>query len=340
VKQTRRAQLVLLLLLALVPAASAQAQEPTVIRLSDAVGDTIDRAERDRFHLFPNTTEFQKAVVLELPKPEILAEVVLADADSARRIFFRVTPSQLERMRYLVDNRDLVAAQVESDSSAGQALAAFWEELEKHPLGNSAGEPTTNTGGSMPARPATGCENRLTYAATGATLGSVAGGCIGAYTGYTLVTPGHFEEQQCCDVWVSPLYNVDLPIVLATSIGATAAAGVAGYAFGAAQDRKPAPARLEDEGNEWRTGCAGAGVLPAIALGFLAGAAARGTIFGRERDWGYNIDNDPDGWSALPAVLTGICVSVEVVAISYQIGRLIDRQKAQEAASRRWEPER
>lgn len=327
-----RAGLVLLILLALAPAASAQ--EPTVIRLSDVVGDTIDRAERDSFHLFPNTIGFQQAAILELPEPEILAEVVLAEDDSSRRVFYRLTPSQLERIRFLVDNRELVAAQLESDSGAGQALAAFWQELEEHPMESTGVATAANSGGSVPARPTTNCENRLTYAAGGATLGSVAGGCIGAYTGYTLEVPGHFEEHQCCDVYVPPLYSVDLPIVLATSIGATAAAGVAGYALGAALDRKPAPARPEGEGSEWRIGCAGAGVLPAIGLGILSYAAARGTMFGRERDWTYTIENDPDGWSALPAVLTGLCVSVEVVTISYQIGRMIDRRKAKETEAR------
>jgi cytochrome bd-type quinol oxidase subunit 2 len=105
--------------------------------------------------------------------------------------------------------------------------------------------------------------------------------------------------------------------------------------LGAAQDRKPAPARLEEEGTQWRTGCAGASVLPAIALGVLAGVVTRGTIFGREREYHYNIENDPDGWSALPAVLTGLCVSVEVVTIGYHIGCAIDRREAEQAEAKR-----
>ncbi|MBN2465332.1 hypothetical protein JXD38_06885 [candidate division WOR-3 bacterium] len=326
---TYRALLVLLVLLALATAASAQ--EPVVIRLNDAVGDTIDRAERDSFSLFPNTAGFEQAAVLELPGPEILAEVTLAQGDSSRHIFYRLEPNQLERIRFLVNSRDIVAAQLDSDSGAAQALAAFWQELEEHPLRSIAGEPAT---ADEPPVPKATAESRFSYALHGATLGSVVGGCIGAYAGYTLEVPGHFEEQQCCDIWVSPRYSVDLPIVMATSIGATAVAGVAGYAIGAAQDRRPAPVRLESEGNEWRIGCAGAGVLPAIGLGILAYAAARGTMFGRERDWTYTIENDPDGWSALPAVLTGLCVSVEVVTISYQIGRMIDRRKAKEAEAR------
>jgi hypothetical protein len=343
VDSPKRPSFLAVLLLAAV--ALAAAQEPTVMRVSDAVGDTIDRAERDSFHLFPNTAGFQYATILELPKPEIMADVTFADEDSSRHVFFRLVPSQLERIRFLVDNRDLVRTQLISDASAASTLATFWQSIEDQQWKNTAGDlagisnaatalPEVDTAGSALARPSANYENRLTCAALGATLGSVAGGCVGAYTGYTLVTSGHFEETECCAFYVPPLYRVDLPIVLGTSIGATAAAGVIGYAFGAAEDRKPSPARLEDEKSEWRAGCAGAGAFPAIALGILTGVAVRGTIFGRERDWTYNIENDPDGWSALPAVLTGICVSIEVVAISYQIGRTIDRQKAEEAEAR------
>jgi hypothetical protein len=344
-EQLRRAGLVPVLLLALVTSASALAQEPAVIRLSDAVGDTIDLAGRDSFRLFPNTAGFRQAVILELPESEIVAEVMIAGGDSSRHVFYRLAPNQLERIRYLVDNRDLVAAQHESDSTAERALAAFWQEIEDHPLQTNAGKPAevndltqaqpeANVAGGTPSRPVTRYENRLTCAAHGAAAGSVVGGCIGAYAGYTLVTPGHLEETECCEVYVPPLYSVDLPVVLATSIGATAAASVAGYAIGVSQDRKSLPVRFEHEVNEWRTGCAAASLLPAIGLGILAGAAARGTIFGRERD-GYHLENDPEGWSALPAVLTGICVSVEVVTLSYHIGRTMDRRKAEEAEARR-----
>ena len=313
----------------------AAGQEPTVIRVSDAVGDTIDLAERDSFHLFPNTAGFQHATIIELPKPEILADVTLADGDSTRRVFYRLMPSQLERIRFLVDNRDLVEAQLIADTNAASTLATFWLSIEERPLRDASGDPARESG-ALGAQPATtSFEHRYNYALHGATLGSIAGGCIGARTGYTLVEPGHFEYTQCCAIYVPPLYRVDLPIVLAASIGATAVTGAAGYALGAAQDRKPAPAWLKEEGTQWRTGCAGASVLPAIALGVLAGVVTRGTIFGREREYHYNIENDPDGWSALPAVLTGLCVSVEVVTIGYHIGCAIDRREAEQAEAKR-----
>jgi len=316
------------------------------VRLRDAVGDTIDLAERDSFRLFPNTAGFQHAVILARPGPESFAEITRADGDTVRQVYYRILPGQLERIRSLVDNRDFMAARLESDTGAERSLAAFWLAIEEHPLQTMSGEPAdvrniaqtrpeTNAAGDAPARTATNCESRFTCTLHGATLGSVAGGCVGAYTGYTLVKPGHYEQTECWPVYVPPLYRVDLPAVLATSIGATAVTAVAGYAFGAAKDRKPAPARLEGEGTEWRTGCAGASVLPAIALGVFAAAAANGTIFGRESDYHYNIENDPEGWSAVPAVLTGLCVSVEVVTIGYHIGRMIDRRNAEKAEAKR-----
>ncbi len=328
-------RLVLLAVLLLTAITLAAGQEPTVIRVSDAVGDTIDRVERDSFHLFPNTAGFQYATILELPKPEILADVKLADGDSSRRIFFRLVPSQLERIRFLIDNRDLVEAQLIADSNAASTLSNFWNSIEERPLTDTSGDPARDSG-AIKTHPATkSFEHRYNYALHGAALGSIAGGCIGGRAGYTLKEPGHFEYTECCAIYVPPLYRVDLPIVLATSIGATALTGAAGYALGAAQDRKPAPSRLEEEQTRWRTGCAGASVLPAIALGVLAGYVTRGTIFGRETEYYYSIENDPEGWSALPAVLTGICVSVEVVTIGYQIGCAIDRREAERTEARR-----
>src|SRR5512136_1330389 len=86
-------------------AALAAAQEPTVVRLRDAVGDTIDLAERDSFRLFPNTAGFDHAVILTIPGPEFFAEVTLAPGYAPRQVFLRITPYQLERIRFLIDNR-------------------------------------------------------------------------------------------------------------------------------------------------------------------------------------------------------------------------------------------
>ena len=293
-------RLVFLAVALLAAIALAAGQEPPVIRASDAVGDTIDLAERDSFCLFPNTAGFQHAVILAWPGSGIYAQVTLAAADTAKQVFYRMMPGDVERIRFLVNNPAYVAEQQKSDSTVGQSLAAFWQTLEQRPLPRVAGEPARDSV-AVCARPAaTSFEHRYNYALHGAALGSIAGGCIGGRTGYTLVEPGHFENTECCAIYVPPLYRVDLPIVLATSIGATALTGAAGYALGAAQDRKPAPSRLEEEGTRWRAGCAGASVLPAIALGVLAGYVTRGTIFGRETEYYYNIETRPGGLVGSP----------------------------------------
>ena len=312
--------------------ALAAGQEPAVIRVSDAVGDTIDRSERDSFHLFPNVIWFQHATIIELPKSEILADVTLADGDSSRRIFYKLSPSQLERIRYLIDNRGVVETQLKSDSGSVRTLAAFWQAIEDHPLAGPECAPAELPLAHVPPTPSVTAEHRYDLALHGATLGSIAGGCIGAYTGYTLVVPGHHEQTECGTIYIPPVYSVNVPIVLTTSIGVTAAGMAAGYALGGPEDRKPVPAPVPGEGTEYRNGCAAAGVLPAAALGLLAGVILQGTLFGRENS--YDLENDTHGLSAIPAVLTGLCISVEVVTICYHIGRSIDRDKARAAEAR------
>jgi hypothetical protein len=143
VERSRRAGLLTLLVLALVPAATlAQTEEPVVVRLNDAVGDTLDRVERDSFHLFPNTTGFRDAVVLALPGPEFYARITRAGGTgSATPIFLRIMPIDLERIRFLIDNHESVVEQQRTDSAYAQALASFWHAIEDYPFRNMAGEP-------------------------------------------------------------------------------------------------------------------------------------------------------------------------------------------------------
>jgi len=70
--------------------AVAHAQEPTLVRLRDAVGDTIDLAERDSFRLFPNTSGFRQAAILAIPGPEFFARVSLGIGDTATPVYYRI----------------------------------------------------------------------------------------------------------------------------------------------------------------------------------------------------------------------------------------------------------
>jgi hypothetical protein len=327
----RRRALRALFLIAAV-AAPAAAQEPTLIRLRDAVGDTIDAAERDSFRLFPKTARFHHAFILALPGPEFFAKVVLEGTDTTAQVFYRILPGQLERIRFLVDNQRYMTGQMKTDPYAEQAFASFWEAIESHPLvriGGPAAAPCEyaaagNTGN---------IERRFHLALLGTTCGSCIGGLIGANAGYTLIRPGYYEQTECGAVWVPPLYRVNVPVVLAASVGTSALGGMAGYAIGKG-DRAPAPAVFPGEKKSWRYVCLGIGVLPAAALGFLVAAAASENLWGLE-EHGYTLENDRDGLAVIPSVLTGVCVSVELATVAYQIGRGIDRNNAQKAAARK-----
>ena len=132
---TRRTVLILFAVLA----AFASAQEPTVVRLRDAVGDTIDRAERDSFHLFPNTAGFRYAVILNLPRSRFFAKVAQADGDTLVPVYYRIQPGQLDRIRFLIDYREFVAEQQESDMTIAPSLKSFWQGVEGRPVRDIVG---------------------------------------------------------------------------------------------------------------------------------------------------------------------------------------------------------
>jgi len=315
-------------------AAPAQPLVPTPVRLRDAVGDTIDAAERDSFRLFPNTAGFRQAVILALPGPEFFAEVTITTADTSRFIYYRILPNQLERIRFLIDNPSFMAEQLERDPNAELAFNYFWKAIEQNPLKSIGGPPANLPEPDASGTPLENKENRYHLTLLGTGCGSVVGGCAGSYAGYTLIEPGHWEQSSCGSVWIPPLYRANIPVVLATSIGASALAGWAGYSIGESQDRRPAPAALPGEGKSWRSACLGIGILPAALLGFAAYALADGTLYGREIN-GYRVENDRYGLTEIPAVLTGLCVSVEVATVAWLIGRSIDRSNAERTARKK-----
>jgi hypothetical protein len=329
-----------MLLLGVLAIALSYAQEPVVVRLRDAVGDTIDLAERDSFRLFPNTAAFQHAVILVLPGPEFFAHVTLANADTTRQVFFRILPGQLERVRFLVDNRRSATGQVEHDTGAAVALEAFWQEVEGQPLPSlGAGAApvqsatqradSASTGDRQPAHSTT-WENRYNQTLHCATGGSAAGGCAGSLAGVkTVRAGGGYGGDWCVN---NPVYAVNHPVFWSVACGLTVLGSTAGYVMGAERDRAtlPSPAK-RNEGTDWRTGCAFGAAVPGVLLGIGAGymyALLHHRVTG-------SIENDPEGLTVLPGALTGLCIAVEVVTIGYRYGRDIDRRKTEEAEARR-----
>ena len=351
VEYTRRAELLLLLVLALAPAtAPAQTPEPTVIRLRDAIGDTIDRAERDSFDLFPNTADFQYAAVLALPGPEFFARVTLASADSTRNIFFRIMPNDLERIRFLIDNHGSVAEQQRTDSTYAQALASFWNTLEGSPLRRMPREPfIVQTVPQAPTRTATVGEqepatsqHRYDYTLLGTGLGSLAGGYVGSRVGIDYVRSQTKSAVDACGysyTYTVNVYSVNYPVFWGAACGMTAAGSIVGYMIGDGYDRKALPSQMPaDEGKSWRTCCAIGSVVPGILLGtgflLVTGIKRYGKLEGDYTE----IDNDPDGLTILPMALTGFCITVELATIGYRIGRAIDRRNAGKAEAKRRAP--
>jgi hypothetical protein len=320
--------------------ALAAGQEPTVIRVSDAVGDTIDLAERNNFRLFPNTAGFQHATIIEIPRPEILADVTLADGDSTRRVFFRLMPSQLERIRFLVDNRDFVEAQLIADTNAASTLATFWLSIEERPLRDASGDPApasnapeTLVAATTPSdslgRPDHG--QRFDYTLHGATIGSAAGGCIGSHAAIKLVR----VEEPGCLCPSHGVYYYDPGVFWGASCGATALGMGAGYALGSKLDRRDTiPTRRLKEGTNWRAGIALGGFVAGAAAGFGTFMLAAPTRYGVLEYFFDVIENDPDDRTILPMAFTGLCIAVEGATIGYRIGRAIDHRKAEEAEAR------
>jgi hypothetical protein len=319
-----------LLLLAAV-AALAMAEEPTVVRLRDAVGDTIDRHERDSFRLFPNTVGFRYAVVLGLPGSQFLAKVAQADGDTLVSVYYRILPGQLERIRFLIDYRDFVAEQQKTDTTIAPSLKVFWREVEARPLRDTPSGNVESGPENSPRNPFILTENRYHMTLLGTTAGSALGGCIGSWAGFDVVD--HIPSTNCLDQDITvPVYSVNHPVFWTTVCCLTALGTTAGYVAGDRLDRTPRPAALPlpEEGKEWRTSCAIGAVIPGLALGTGFFLLAGPLHYGRTELWG-DVRDDRTALTVLPMALTGMCIAVEVTTIGYYVGRLIDRQNAEKA---------
>jgi hypothetical protein len=326
-KPTRRTVLILFAVLA----AFASAQEPTVVRLRDAVGDTIDRAERDSFHLFPNTAGFRYAVILSLPGSRLFAKVAQADGDTLVPVYYRIQPGQLDRIRFLIDYREFVAEQQKSDMTMAPSLKSFWQGVEGRPLRDIVGALAEPGSSDAPWK-----VGEYEYHATvlGATAGSTLGGCVGSWAGIDVVD--HVPSTNCLGREVTvPVYSVSHPVFWTTACGITALGTAAGYVVGdRLQNSRPAALALPDEGKEWRTGCAIGGTIP----GFILGAGyflLSGPLHYGRTEFTNKARNDPAAITYLPMALTGLCIAVEVTTIGYYVGRLIDRQNAEKAEKKR-----
>ena len=318
-----------LLMLAAVGALAA-AEEPAVARIGAAFGDTINLAQRDSFHLFPNTANFRYAVILALPGSQVFAKVTQADGDTLVPVYYRILPGQLERIRFLIDYRDFVAEQQKTDTTIAPSLKAFWREVEAIPLRDKPSGNAESDAEDSPTTPSLMTENRYHVTVVGATAGSALGACTGSWTGIKVVD--YAPATNCLDQSITvPVYSVNHPVFWTTTCCLTALGTTAGYIAGDKLDRtRPAALPLPEEGKEWRTSCAIGAAVPAVALGAGFFLLAGPLHYGRTELQG-DVANDRTMLTLLPMALTGMCIAVEVTTIGYYVGRIIDRQNAEKA---------
>jgi hypothetical protein len=328
------------LLLLIVASTPGAAQDTTIVRLRNAVGDTINLAERDSFRLFPNTPGFQRAVILKLPGPEYFAKVARIDGDSLFPVYYRIQPAQLERIRFLIDYREFVAQQQENDLAAVRSLASFWQSIESKPFQSIAeahAPPPPKTVKKTPAAtpgPPIGNEYRYHATLIGATAGSALGGCVGSWAG--IQVDRYVATTNCLNQNVIvPVYSVNQPLFWSTACGLTVLGSAGGYLVGDKRDRaQPLMAALADEGKEWRTSLAIGAAIPGFMLGAGFALLTGSLHYGRTELPG-EMPNDPSYLTVLPMALTGVCMAVEASTIGYLVGRNIDRRNAEPAVKKR-----
>ena len=300
--------------------------EVVAFRVSDLVGDTIDAAERDSLGLFPGVPGFACARFATGPNSEPYAFIDYDRPEGRASVSLRLSPTQLERIRFLADNTEGVRRDAELNPYAGPAVRRFWSEVEL--AGSFGGYVPTSLQGEAGTTPA--WQEKACGALHGATGGSVVGGCIASWTAARRVTVGHYEEVGCgVNIWIPPSYRMNYPLYYGIS-GGTMLLGVAG-GFAMPQGEEGSGDAYGAPGGGWRTGLATVlTTIPGVALGALFAAWAYGTLYGREWD-GYSVESESD-WRAAPAIAAGACIAVEFAVLGYKWGRSWEQARAKRAA--------
>jgi hypothetical protein len=92
------------------------------------------------------------------------------------------------------------------------------------------------------------------------------------------------------------------------------------------------PDLANQRGAGWRTGLATlAMTIPGIALGGLFAYLAHYSLYGRELEYGVEEENE-SGWRWVPAIFTGVCITVEFAALGYKWGRSWEQARIRRAA--------
>ena len=306
------------------------AQEFKLFRLSDKVGDTIDFIEREQYSLFPGIVNFESARILVKNDSNYYAEITSKENDSIARFFLKLTPRELERIIFCIENPDRIKNQIESDEYAKLALKRFWEEVESKRI---------STIEEKIQKPST-AEGKFIGTVTGTTIGSMIGGCTGSSLGIKQTTERKcwFEiipigEGGCCiGGYTRPTYKVEHLIFWSAAALGTSVGAFAGYKLGERGGRRNIiEPSTEIKSNNWTIGCAIASAVPGIATGIVLGLLLGGSRFARVDPDGI-MENDPNDFTMIPGIIAGAGIAIDIIYVGYRIGRSIDRKKAIQAA--------
>jgi len=316
---------------------------PQLYRLSDMTGDTIDVAERDKHRLFPGIADFRSAVILIGDSFNYQVEVTAGSPESIRVWTAKLTPTEVERLRFIIENPDHIEQELATNEYAGSVMDRFWTDIESRLVLKEDAKTRIRAGTA---------EGRIFSTAAGVTAGACLGGVAGAAASTKLVSSVESYRDPTClgclsgrtncgitscgepylyEKYTIFTYSMDAGrfALISGSIMSACAAG--GFFTGLAVDRRALPGPLEGERKTWRTALSILGGVGGAALGIVTSATLMGTLYGRigrDGDLGYDehvLENQ--SWVAIvPAIISGVGVTVEAAYIGYVSGRSLDRR--------------
>jgi hypothetical protein len=315
---------------------------PQLYRLSGIVGDTIDVAERNQYRLFPGVTDFQSAVVHVGDSLNYQVEVTAGSPDSIRVWTAKLTPTEVERLRFIIDNPDHIEQELATNEYAGSVMDRFWTDIQSRLV--------LKEDAKTRIRPGT-AEGRIFSTAAGVTAGACLGGVAGAAASAKLVSSVESYRDPTClgclsgrtncgitscgepylyEKYTIFTYSMDagkFALISGSIMGACAAGS---FFTGLAADRRALPEPLEGERKTWRTALSILGGIGGAALGVVISATLMSTLYGRvgrDGDFGYDehiLENQ--SWvTIVPAIISGVGVTIEAGYIGYVTGRSLDR---------------
>jgi hypothetical protein len=306
--------------MAVLTQAPAGSGDTVALRVSDRVGDTLDAAERESLGLFPGVPGFVRARFAAGPGSDAYAFVDYDRPEGRASASLPLSPTQLERIRFLARNAESVRRDEGLNVYAGLAVRRFWSEVEL--AGSFSGYAPWGAGGEATPE----WLGKAYVALHGATAGSACGGCAASWTAAKEVSPGG------CDAGAA-VYSVNQPLFCGITGGTTLLGVAGGLALAGDAGSDMFESDLTNQrGAGWRTGLTTfLMTIPGIALGGLFAYVAHYSLYGHDVAYGVDVQND-NGWRLVSAIFTGACITVEFAALGYKWGRSWEQARARRVA--------